>query len=161
MTEIIKETEEKLNQLFLSFSVVEKEELKTPSVTAKDSKAHGYALDITVDPDQLVETVKVIDGLGYFIESITGVDWPKENEIESVYDFCRYDETSVRIVVRTRTERGNPTIPSITSVYAGANWHEREARDFFGIDFTGHPHLIPLLLPEDSDFHPLLKDFKA
>ncbi len=161
MVDIIKDTEQKLNDLFTSFSVVEKEDIKIPSATSKDPRACGYSLDITVTPEQLVETVQVIDSLNYFIESITGVDWPKENEIESVYDFCTYDETSVRIVVRTRTERENPVIPSITSIYTGANWHERETRDFFGIDFTGHPHLIPLLLPEDADFHPLLKDFKA
>lgn len=161
MADIIKDTEQQLNHLFSSFSIVETEELKIPSVTSKDSSTCGYSLDIAVSPDQLLDTVKVIDSLGYFIESITGVDWPKENEIESVYDFCTYDENSVRIVVRTRTERENPVIPSITSIYTGANWHERETRDFFGIDFTGHPHLIPLLLPEDADFHPLLKDFKA
>lgn len=161
MADILKNTEKQLNDLFTSFASKELEELTIPSVVATDAKACGYSLDITVTPKQLVETIRIIDALGYFIESITGVDWPKENEIESVYDFCRYDENSVRIVVRTRTARENPAIPSITSIYAGANWHEREARDFFGIDFTGHPHLIPLLLPEDADFHPLLKDFKA
>ena len=83
------------------------------------------------------------------------------HEIEAVYDFNRHDENSFRIVVRTRCDRQAPVIPSITSIYSGANWHEREACDFFGIDFTGHPHLIPLLLPEDADFHPLLKDFKG
>jgi NADH-quinone oxidoreductase subunit C len=44
-------------------------------------------------------------------------------------------------------------------VFPGANWHERETHDFFGIVFLGHPDLSPLLLPEDADFHPLRKDF--
>lgn len=121
----------------------------------------GYFLNISVPTEHLLKTVSLIEELGYFIESITGVDWPKEKQIESVYDFNRYDKKSLRICVRTRCSRENPSIPSITSIYKGANWHERETRDFFGIDFVGHPHLIPLLLPEDADFHPLLKDFKA
>ena len=81
--------------------------------------------------------------------------------MEVVYDFSRYDFDLCRVVIRTRIPRSNPVVPTITGIYTGANWHERETHDFFGIDFQGHPHLIPLLLPEDADFHPLLKDFKA
>jgi NADH-quinone oxidoreductase subunit C len=44
-------------------------------------------------------------------------------------------------------------------IYPGAEWHEREAQDFFGFIFIGHPDPTPLLLPEDADFHPLRKDF--
>jgi NADH:ubiquinone oxidoreductase subunit C len=63
-------------------------------------------------------------------------------------------------VVRTRVSRDAAEVPTITDIYAGANWHERETAEFFGINFTGHPHLVPLLLPEDADFHPLRKDYK-
>jgi len=52
-------------------------------------------------------------------------------------------------------------LPTISSVHPGANWHERETHDFFGVQFTGHPDMSPLLLPEDADFHPLRKDFGA
>ena len=158
---ILQTTEESLKELFTTFNTTEKGEGIVPCINRTDYNVYGYHLDITVQPKQLLETVEAIDRLEYFIESITGVDWPKEDEIEAVYDFNRYDENSFRIVVRTRCDRQAPVIPSITSIYSGANWHEREARDFFGIDFTGHPHLIPLLLPEDADFHPLLKDFKG
>ncbi len=130
-------------------------------VLERDYAIYGYHLDVKVDKDQLVEAVKIIDSLDFFIESITGVDWIEENQMEVVYDFSRYDFDLCRVVVRTRIERDNPSVPTITSIYAGANWHERETHDFFGIKFEGHPHLIPLLLPEDADFHPLLKDFKA
>ncbi|CAG36048.1 NADH-quinone oxidoreductase subunit C [Desulfotalea psychrophila] len=157
MSSIKEQTQEKLASLFADHSTA----TPLPFVEESDYSICGYYLNIVVSPDLLIETVTVLDELGYFLESITGVDWPKEEEIESVYDFNRYDEHSFRIVIRTRTSRDTPVIPSITSVYNGANWHERETRDFFGIDFTGHPHLIPLLLPEDADFHPLLKDFKA
>lgn len=126
-----------------------------------DYSVHGYHLDALVAPEQLLEAVSIIDNLEYFIESITGVDWIKENQLEVVYDFSRYDFDTCRVVIRTRVDRNNPIVPTITEIYAGANWHERETHDFFGIKFDGHPHLIPLLLPEDADFHPLLKDFKA
>lgn len=130
-------------------------------VVERDYSVHGYHLDAQVSPEQLVEAVQIVDQLDYFIESITGVDWIKDNQLEVVYDFSRYDFDLCRVVIRTRVDRDNPIVPTITSIYAGANWHERETHDFFGIKFDGHPHLIPLLLPEDADFHPLLKDFKA
>lgn len=121
----------------------------------------GYHLDVRVAPDQLLSAVGTLFDHGFFIESITGVDWIKEGQIEAAYDFSRYDFDLCRVVVRARTPRANPVLPTITGIYSGASWHEREAHDFFGIVFEGHPHLIPLLLPEDADYHPLLKDFKA
>ncbi len=130
-------------------------------VIERNYDVHGYHLDAQVSPEQLIEAVQIVDQLDYFIESITGVDWIKDNQMEVVYDFSRYDFDLCRVVIRTRVDRDNPIVPTITSIYAGANWHERETHDFFGIKFDGHPHLIPLLLPEDADFHPLLKDFKA
>jgi NADH-quinone oxidoreductase subunit C len=114
----------------------------------RDYAVHGYHLDAQVAAQ-------------YFIESITGVDWIKEDQFEVIYDFARYDFDLCRVVIRTRVARTEPVVPTITGIYAGANWHERETHDFFGIKFSGHPHLIPLLLPEDADFHPLKKDFKA
>ena len=137
---------------------------KTPrldGVIECDYAVHGYHLDVQVDAEQLLDAVNVVDQEEFFIESITGVDWIKEGQIEIVYDFSRYDFDTCRVVIRTRVDRKNPVVPTITGIYAGANWHERETHDFFGIKFDGHPHLIPLLLPEDADFHPLLKDFKA
>ncbi len=138
-----------------------KEEPRTNGVIERDYKVHGYHLDAQVDPTQLLEAVENLDKLKFFIESITGVDWIKENQLEVIYDFSRYDFDLCRVVIRTRLDRDNPIVPTITSIYDGASWHERETHDFYGIKFDGHPHLIPLLLPEDADFHPLLKDFKA
>ncbi len=82
-----------------------------------------------------------------------------EDALEAVYDFNHY-EGLCRVTVRTRVPRSKPEVPSISEIYPGANWHERETHDFFGIIFAGHPYLVPLLLPEDADYHPLLKDFR-
>lgn len=130
-------------------------------VVERDYSIHGYHLDAQVDPSQLIDAVTIVDEAGFFIETITGVDWIKDDQFEVIYDFSRYDFDLCRVVIRSRIPRNNPVMPTITGIYAGANWHERETHDFFGIKFEGHPHLIPLLLPEDADFHPLRKDFKA
>ncbi|MEN8199314.1 MAG: NADH-quinone oxidoreductase subunit C [Thermodesulfobacteriota bacterium] len=137
-----------------------KEEPRANGVIERDYAAHGYDIDVQLDPDLLQLAVSILDRNGFFIESITGVDWIKEDQLEVIYDFCRYDFDRCRVVIRTRTSRKEPKVPTISNIYSGANWHERETHDFFGIKFEGHPHLIPLLLPEDADFHPLLKDFK-
>jgi NADH-quinone oxidoreductase subunit C len=139
----------------------QKEQPRTNGVLERDYAVHGYHLDVQLDPEQLLEAVTIIDGAEFFIESITGVDWIKDDQLEVVYDFCRYDFDLCRVVIRTRLERKDPQLTTITGIYAGANWHERETAEFFGITFIDHPHLVPLLLPEDADFHPLLKDFKA
>lgn len=83
------------------------------------------------------------------------------DQLEVVYDYNYTGGELCRVVVRCRLDRAKPEIPTISGVHAGADWHERETHDFFGIKFTGHPDLSPLLLPEDADFHPLLKDFEA
>jgi len=144
----------------------EVEEVGEPAVTAPpgpretDYKTKGYHLDVELDPDKVVAAATILNQENFFIESITGVDWIDEQQLEAVYDFNHFDELC-RVVIRTSTDRNNPAIPTISQIYQGANWHERETHDFFGIKFTGHPYLEPLLLPEDADFHPLLKDFKA
>ncbi|MGW3556827.1 NADH-quinone oxidoreductase subunit C [Streptomyces sp. NPDC000963] len=64
-----------------------------------------------------------------------------------------------RLLVRTTVPHSAPVLPTAVEVYAGAGWHERETHEMFGVDFTGHPHLVPLLLPENFEGHPLRKDF--
>ncbi|MEU1374346.1 NADH-quinone oxidoreductase subunit C [Streptomyces triculaminicus] len=64
-----------------------------------------------------------------------------------------------RLLLRTTVPHDAPALPTAVGVYAGAAWHERETHEMFGVDFTGHPHLVPLLLPENFEGHPLRKDF--
>ncbi|UNO41302.1 NADH-quinone oxidoreductase subunit C [Streptomyces sp. MST-110588] len=64
-----------------------------------------------------------------------------------------------RLLVRTTVPYEAAALPTAVGVYAGAAWHERETHEMFGVDFTGHPHLVPLLLPENFEGHPLRKDF--
>lgn len=130
----------------------------TGPIVVPDPKRSGYHLDVTVTPDQVVPAAEVLDRAGYAIDAITGVDWMAAGQMEIVYDYFHF-QSPLHVVIRTRVPRDNPELPSISKVYPGANWHERETHDFFGIRFRGHPDLTPLLLPEDATYHPLRKDF--
>jgi len=61
--------------------------------------------------------------------------------------------------LKVRVEEDHPVVPSVTGVWAGANWAEREAYDMLGIKFEGHPDLRRLYMPEEFEYHPLRKDF--
>jgi NADH-quinone oxidoreductase subunit C len=63
------------------------------------------------------------------------------------------------VLVRTLAPREAPAVDSIVDIYPGAAWSERETHEMFGVDFTGHPSLTPLLLPPEFEGHPLRKDF--
>ncbi|MFE5940523.1 NADH-quinone oxidoreductase subunit C, partial [Streptomyces sp. NPDC056470] len=64
-----------------------------------------------------------------------------------------------RLLVRTTVSHESPVLATAVPVYAGAEWHERETHEMFGVEFTDHPNLVPLLLPENFEGHPLRKDF--
>ncbi len=63
------------------------------------------------------------------------------------------------LLLRTRVPRADPVLATATGVYRGANWHERETYEMFGVVFEGHPDLKPLLLPDGFEGHPLRKEF--
>jgi NADH-quinone oxidoreductase subunit C len=129
-------------------------------VQITDYAAKGYHLDVRLGPEQVIAAAELLDKNGLSIDTITGVDWLAENQMEVVYDYF-HPAANLRVVVRARVPRATPEIPTISKVFPGANWHERETHDFFGIRFTGHPDLTPLLLPEDATYHPLRKDFSV
>jgi NADH-quinone oxidoreductase subunit C len=113
---------------------------------------------------------KIRDVVGYLknerdlhmdlLRDLCGVDYfeKKTPRFEVVYHL--YSVTH-RHLIRLRAEvpQEDPAIDSIVPLHAGANWHERECYDMFGISFTGHPDLRRILLPEDWEGHPLRKDY--
>jgi NADH-quinone oxidoreductase subunit C len=129
-----------------------------PPCQLTDPKVRGSHLDARVAPEQIVAAAELLDRNGFVIDTVTGVDWMAAGELELVYDFFHLT-APLHVVVRTRVPRANPEIATISTIFPGANWHERETHDFFGIRFLGHPDLSPLLLPEDATYHPLRKDF--
>jgi len=89
---------------------------------------------------------------------VCGVDYPERDErFDVVYHFMS-PHLNQRIRVKLSTDDQSP-VPSLTSVYKGANWFEREAYDLYGILFSGHPDLRRILTDYGFDGHPLRKDF--
>jgi NADH-quinone oxidoreductase subunit C len=116
---------------------------------------------VTVASGDWLATLERAFTLGYtFFDWLTAVD-----EEDAGFDVFAHvakiegDERAARLLIRTRIPKDKPELPSAVPVYRGANWHERETFEMFGITFTGHPNLIPLLLPDGFDGHPLRKDF--
>jgi NADH-quinone oxidoreductase subunit C len=86
------------------------------------------------------------------------VDYPERRpRFDVVYNLYSVSK-SHRIRLKVRVDDGE-SVPSVTSVWSTANWHEREVFDMFGIRFDGHPDLRRILMPEDWEGHPLRKDF--
>ncbi|PIE59171.1 MAG: NADH-quinone oxidoreductase subunit C [Desulfobulbus propionicus] len=136
----------------------EKTKAQLPGIQDTEYSKHGSHLDVICIPEQLVEISSLLDSHQYFLESISGVDWLKKEQLEIIYDYSRFEE-SFRITVRVFVPRDQPCLPTISTIIPGANWHERETFDFYGVKFEGHPDLTRILLPEDADFYPLLKDY--
>lgn len=92
------------------------------------------------------------------VADITAVDYPtRTNRFEVVYNLLSVRHNS-RIRVKTYADEATP-VPSITSLYDGANWYEREVYDLFGVFFVGHPDLRRIMTDYGFDGHPLRKDF--
>ncbi len=75
--------------------------------------------------------------------------------------FCRLYSTETRrgLVIKADLDDNNPVVPTISKVFAGADWHERETWEMYGFWFEGHPHLVHLYLPMGFEGYPLRKDF--
>ncbi len=129
-----------------------------PPCQIVDYAKRGFHLDVLVPSHNVVAAAQLLDARGFGLDCVTGVDWMAQGQMEVVYDYFHPTEPW-RVAVRARIPRDNPTIATISGVFPGANWHERETHDFFDIRFEGHPDLSPFLLPDDADFHPLRKDF--
>jgi len=123
------------------------------------SETYGDVV-VDVSPPNWVAAVTVARGdlrLSFF-DWLSAVD-----ELDGVFTVVThlYDpQRRQRLMLRTRVgETGPASLATITGVFAGASWHERETCEMFGIDFEGHPNLVPLLLPDGFEGHPWRKSF--
>jgi NADH-quinone oxidoreductase subunit C len=93
------------------------------------------------------------------LEDLFAIDQYRRRErFEVKYHFFSIRE-KVRIHVKVAVEEKDPVVPSITGVFASANFGEREAFDMMGVVFSGHPDLRRMYMPEDFQYFPLRKDF--
>ncbi|HEY0754680.1 MAG TPA: NADH-quinone oxidoreductase subunit C [Ktedonobacteraceae bacterium] len=97
-----------------------------------------------------------------FLSTVTAVDWPERTpRFDVVYQLLSLPNQAVlrlKVRVGARGEE-HPAVPSVTSIWPGANWYEREVFDLFGLEFTNHPDLRRILMPPDWTTYPLRKDY--
>ncbi len=120
-----------------------------------DYSVSGYDYNIHLDREKIREFATMMLEEGFYLVDLMAVHVTPA--IEVVYQFA-YVETRCRVLARAFVDE-KIEIPTISDIYQGANWHERETRDFHGVVFIDHPYLHPLILPEeDVDLKPLLRD---
>jgi NADH-quinone oxidoreductase subunit C len=126
------------------------------------SESHGE-LTLVVGREQIVEVCRWLKDdpdLRYnLLMDMAGVDYlGREPRFEVVYHLYSVPRNS-RLRLKVRVPESDLAVPSVTSVWSTANWHEREAFDMLGIHFTDHPDLRRIYMPDDYPAHPLRKDF--
>jgi NADH-quinone oxidoreductase subunit C len=132
-----------------------------PNAVTGHEVTHGE-LTITADAAQIVKIATFLrdDPACQFVSiiDVTAVDWPsRAQRFDVVYHFLS-PRLNQRIRVKVMTDEETP-VPSITSVFRGAEWFEREAFDLYGVLFTGHPDMRRILTDYGFEGHPLRKDF--
>ena len=133
-----------------------------PGVVFKCEEFRGD-LTITVQKDEIVRVCEFLKNdaeLSFdMVIDVCGVDmYRPEGRFEVVYNlYSLKNKDYVRVKVLVEEE--DPVVQSVTGVWPGANWHERETFDMFGIKFIGHPDLRRMYMPEEFEYHPLRKDF--
>jgi NADH-quinone oxidoreductase subunit C len=127
---------------------------------------------VMIDRDQWVEAVQAVRdeaGLDFF-SFLSAIDWsnevavgePLEDEVEERYEVLvrvSSGRTGDAVTLATEVPKEDASLPTLVGVYGGANWHEREAAEMFGIEFVGHPNLGKLYLTDEFEGHPLRKSY--
>jgi NADH-quinone oxidoreductase subunit C len=118
---------------------------------------HGNLI-VRVSPENRVAALGVLKVLGFSYYSWAGgVDWPDDNKME-VLDHVSSPTRNVQLTLKCEVPRDNPRVATAVDVYPGADWHERETWELFGIVFVGHPRLRRLLLADWQEGFPMRKD---
>lgn len=118
-------------------------------------------VSVTVIKDRIKDILRYLKEKQGFnhLQDICGVDYyPGKPRFEIVYNLYSIWRR-LHIMVKAKVFEDNPQIDSVTELWYGANWHERECFDMFGILFNGHPDLRRILMPEDWNGFPLRKDY--
>jgi NADH-quinone oxidoreductase subunit C len=135
--------------------------------TISDAHVNHGAVDCTCAPADLArvaETLRDAEGLRCrFFTFLSAIDRSEVADNPGGLEVLLHVYSPERVVhvnVHVPVDADAPRCASLTGVFAGASWHERETHEMFGIDFEGHPRLVNLYLPEDFEGHPGLRSFK-
>ena len=134
---------------------------KFPDAVQEVIEFHGETT-IVVKPDSLVTVCMFLrdDPAAHFdfLSDVSAVDrYPERPRFDVNYHLYAM-ESNRRLRVKVRLAGDTPSVSSVTGVWPGANWHEREVWDLMGVKFTGHPDLRRIFMPEDYLGHPLRRD---
>ncbi len=125
------------------------------------SEIRDDELFINLKPEKITDAMKFLrDDKGCkfdYLRCLCGVDY--RDNITIVYHLysLKFD---TKVTVKVPLPKDNVVVESVTKIWAGADWHERETAEMFGVTFAGHPDPRKLLMKDDYDEHPLKKDFK-
>ncbi|WDT69146.1 NADH-quinone oxidoreductase subunit C [Cloacibacterium sp. TD35] len=133
-----------------------------PEAVISSSEPYGF-LTVEVKKEELKKVIHHLkeSSLNFmFLTDICGIHYPdnKEKELGVIYHLHNLQE-NFRIRIKSFFPKDNAEVDSITDLYSGANWMERETYDFYGITFKGHPDLRVILNMEELGYHPLLKEY--
>lgn len=128
------------------------------SLTRSSAWGNGQSTVVLLSREMLLPAAQGLKDQGYFLEFMTAMDVDEGFLLTYLFATLRNAE---KITVRIMIEHEYPEIASLSSIHSGANWHERECHDFYGVMFMDHPNLEPLLLPAEMTLRPLLKTDKT
>ena len=125
-----------------------------------DARFDRGELTLSVVPEDIVPALLALQAGGYnFFEDMTAVDWyPSVPRFQLSYHLLSHSLKD-RVRLRAMVDDADPSVQSITRIWPGANYYEREVFDLFGIRFDGHPNLRRILMPDDWKGYPLRKDY--
>jgi NADH-quinone oxidoreductase subunit C len=134
-----------------------------PETVISSSEPYGM-LTIEIKKEDIKKVIHYLKDSSLeinFLTDVCGIHYPEfqDKEIGVVYHLQNM-MTNFRLRLKIFMSRENIEVDSLTELYAGANWMERETFDFYGIKFKGHPDLRPILNMEDLGYHPMLKEYR-
>ncbi|MDR2367066.1 MAG: NADH-quinone oxidoreductase subunit C [Deltaproteobacteria bacterium] len=127
-------------------------------VCRHDFKREGLVLSALIPANALTELAEGLKGDGYTLLDVS-ILHAKEGFLVT-YHFDSFKEPG-RLALRVLAQGDQPAVPSLAPIFDGAEWHEREGRDFYGVAFLGNPNPMPLILPEDFQGDPPLRKAPA
>ncbi|MBL7892813.1 MAG: NADH-quinone oxidoreductase subunit C [Bacteroidia bacterium] len=116
---------------------------------------------LTVKTEKIIDIMKALYADGFtFLTDLTGIHYPdsKGKELGVIYHLHDMPKNR-RVRLKTFTSIGDNSIPTLTGIFPGANWMERETYDFFGINFKGHPNLKRILNMDEMNYFPMRKEY--
>lgn len=131
----------------------------SPLMVGKGSvEDSGVSFNVFLLPDDIEQAARAMLDQAYHLENMDAIDVAEGFLI--TYHYAHFTKPG-RVAHRVLAPREEPEVPTISHIYQGADWHERECNDFHGVKFNGHPNLLPLLLDPETPNGVLLKDEKT